>query len=200
MRKRASLNYKRLTALLVILILSYFTINGIKIYRYSFKYSEEKSDVAIVLGAGTSNGKLSPVFKERLNHSIYLYERDIIKMIVLTGGYGKGQKQTDSEIAKKYLLAQNIPEEIILIERKSRYTVENLMESKQIIDSLGLESALIVSDPLHMKRSIELAKEMDIYCRPSPTKTTMYKSFFPKAKSLIYETFYYSLGEIIGKN
>ncbi len=200
MRLRVSLKYERLIALVFILILSYFTLNGIKIYRYSFNYSEEKSDVAIVLGAGTSNGKLSPIFKERLNHSIYLYESDIIKMIVLTGGYGKGQKLSDSEIAKKYLLAQKIPAEVILIERKSRYTVENLMESKQIIDSLGLESALIVSDPLHMKRSIELAKKLGVNCKPSPTKTTMYKSFFPKAKSLLYETFYYSLGEIAGKN
>jgi uncharacterized SAM-binding protein YcdF (DUF218 family) len=88
----------------------------------------------------------------------------------------------------------------ILVEKKSRYTIENLIEAKKIMDSLNYKSALIISDPLHMKRSIELAKKLKIVCKPSPTKTTMYKSFVSKSKSLIYETFYFTLGEIIGKN
>ena len=121
-------------------------------------------------------------------------------MIILTGGYGEGQKEPDSEVAKRFLLTQGVPGNIILVENKSRYTIENLRESKQIMDSLGMKSALIVSDPLHMKRSIELAQKIDINVQPSPTKTTMYRSFFPKVKSLIYETFYYSLGEISGRN
>lgn len=182
------------------MFLCYFIFNGIIIYRYSSKYYEVKSDVAIVLGAGTSNGKLSPVFKERVNHSIYLYGEGIIEKILLTGGYGDGQNQSDSEIAKEYLLNQGIPNEVIIIENKSKYTIENLKESKQIMDSLGLVSALIVSDPLHMKRSIELAKKLNIDCKPSPTKTSMYISFLPRTKSLVYETFFYSLGKIVGKN
>lgn len=200
MKREMNRKYKIIISLAIIIISCYFIFNGIRIYSYSFKYSEEISDVAIVLGAGTNCGKVSPVFKERINHSIYLYNEKKIKMIILTGGYSDGQSQSDSEIAKKYLLSQGVPKQVILIERKSRYTFENLIESEQIMDSLGLKSALIISDPLHMKRSIELAEKLKIDCKPSPTKTTMYRSFLPRAKSLMYETFYYSLGEIAGKN
>ncbi|MFT5780463.1 MAG: uncharacterized SAM-binding protein YcdF (DUF218 family) [Crocinitomicaceae bacterium] len=173
--------------------------NGIIIYSYSFEYSEEKSDVAIVLGAGTNNGQVSPIFRERINHSIYLFNEKRVQMILLTGGYGDGQSRSDSEIAREYLVNKGVPNEVIIIEKKSRYTVENLKESVHIMDSLGLKSALIVSDPLHMKRSIALAEKFMIDCKPSPTKTTMYRSFLPKAKSLMYETFYYSIDRIIGK-
>ena len=200
MKIKSHINFKRFIIILLAIILSYLIFNAYGIYNYSKEYSEEKCDVAIVLGAGTSNGKISPIFKERINHSIYLYNNKIIKMIILTGGYGSKQKQSDSKIAKNYLLTKNIPVDAILIEEKSRYTIENLIESKQIMDSLKFNSALIVTDPIHMKRSMKLAEELNINCKPSPTKTTMYRTFLPKTKSLAYETFYYSLGQIIRVN
>ena len=179
------------------LIIGYFLLNSIKIYNYSFVYSENKSDVVIVLGAGTNDGKLSPVFKERINHSILLYNNGIVNKIILTGGFGKGQKQSDSQTAKYYAIEKGIPEENIIIEEKSKFTKENIEQSKQIMDSLGMKSALLVSDPLHMKRAIKLAENYGILCESSPTKTTMYKSTYPKIKQLLYETFYFSLREPI---
>ena len=143
---------------------------------------------------------MSPIFKERINHSIYLYKQHVIKKIILTGGYGDNQKQSDSKIAKAYVIKNGIPAMDILIEEKSKFTIENLKESKIIMDSLNLKTALLISDPLHMKRSIELAKKQKLDCLPSPTKTTMYKTKIPKIKSLIYETFFYSIGQIVGKN
>lgn len=188
---------RRYGILLIGIILGYFTLNSIRIYKYSFVYFESKSDVAIVLGAGTNEGKLSPVFKERINHSILLYNKGLVDKILFTGGFGIGQKKSDSQIAKNYTLQRGVPEYNIIIEDKSKFTVENISESKQIMDSIGLKTALIVSDPLHMKRAIRLAKNYKINCKPSPTKTTMYKSTYTKTKLLLYETFYFSLREPI---
>ena len=179
------------------LIIGYFLFNSIRIYNYSFVYYQNKSDVAIVLGAGTNDGKLSPIFKERINHSILLYNKGIVDKIIITGGFGKGQKQSDSRTGKYYAIEKGIPKENIIIEEKSKYTTENLEQSRQIMDSLGMKSALIVSDPLHMKRAIILAKIYEIDCKPSPTKTTMFKSTYFKAMQLLYETFYFSLSEPI---
>ncbi len=178
-------------------ILGYFILNSIRIYKYSFVYFENKSDVAIVLGAGTNKGKLSPVFRERINHSILLYNKGIVDKIILTGGFGKGQKQSDSRTAKNYAIENGVPKDHIIIEEKSKFTIENLKESKQIMDSIGVENALLISDPLHMKRVVKLAKFYGIDCKSSPTQTTMYKSTYPKAKQLLYETFYFSLREPI---
>lgn len=174
----------------------FFIINSIRIYHYSSKYYEEKSDVAIVLGAATHKDQLSPVFKERINHVIYLFNNQFISEIILTGGYGQGQNLADSEIAKKYIMDAGIPEINIHNETNSHYTYENLIESKRIMDSLNFSTALIVSDPLHMKRSIALAESYDIDCKPSPTQSSMYRSTWTKFKFLMSESFYYTLGKI----
>ncbi len=188
--------YKKAPLIVFTVFLCLFIYNAISIHLYASKYVEIKSDVAIVLGAGTSNGVISPIFKERVNHAKYLFEKGLVKNIIITGGFGEGQKQTDSEVAKQYLIAQGMPTNVILTEEKSRYTIENLTEAKAIMDSLKFQSALLISDPLHMKRAISLAKNQNITCQPSPTKTSMYRSFIPKVKSLIYETFYYTLGQL----
>jgi len=181
-------------------ILCYFIFNGYKIYSYSFNYSEQKSDVGIVLGAGTSDNNLSPVFKERVNHVIYLYNKGIISKIIFTGGFGENQTNSDSEVAKTYTLKQDVPNKDILIETKSKYTFENIHEAKILMDSLNLKTALLISDPFHMKRSMDLAANLNIDSQSSPTKTSLYKSFFPKLKSLFHETFYYTLGTFSGNN
>ena len=119
----------------------------------------------------------------------------MVDKIILTGGYGKGQEQSDSQIARSYAIKNGIPDQNIIIEEISKYTIENLEQSKQIMDSLKFRNALIVSDPLHMKRAIKLSQYYKINCKSSPTKTTMYKSTYIKFKQLLYETFYFSLRE-----
>jgi len=175
--------------------IAYFTFNTIRIYNYSKQYSEEKSDVAIVLGAAINNGVPFPVFRERINHSIYLYKKGVVEKIIYTGGIGKGQIQSESEVAKSYAINKGVKKEDILIEEKSKYTVENLSEAKKIMESLNLTSALLVTDPFHMKRGVMYAKNNDIHCNPSPTKTSMYKSKLPKFMQLMYESFFFRLSE-----
>ena len=187
----------KIISLIIVVIISYLLINAISIYSFSKEYFETKSDVAIVLGAGTSNGKVSPIYRERINHSIYLYDSGIIKKIIFTGGFGKDQSISDSESAKAYALENGVPYKDIIIESSSRYTIENLEESKEIMDSLEMRSALIISDPLHMKRAMLLAEKTKINCKPSPTQTSMYKSFNTKMKSLGYETIFYSLRRLM---
>ena len=110
---------KKVIKYIGIALLFFFIFNSIKIYRYSFEYSEKKSDVAIILGGGTANGILSPVFKERINHGIYLYEKNLIKKIIFTGGKGENQDVSDSQIASDYAIEQGIPPNDILIEEYS---------------------------------------------------------------------------------
>lgn len=191
---------KLLLLLLLLLNVCYFSYNGVMIDNFSKKYSEEKSDVAIVLGASIKGGKLSPVFRERINHGIYLYNQKIVNRLLLTGGFGKNQTIAESAVAKKYALSHGIPESAILTEEVSKYTFQNIIESKKIMDSLHIKSALLVSDPIHMKRAMDMAHKYNLNCKSSPTKTTMFRSFGPKMGFLIYESFYYSIGRLAGYN
>ena len=55
----------------------------------------------------------------------------------------------------------------------------------------GLQSALIVSDPLHMQRAMLLARDIGIRAHAAPTPTSRYRSWKSKGPSLAYETFFY---------
>ncbi len=186
-------NLKKIIFLFGFIVWSILAYNSYKIYSYSFEYSEAKSDVIIVLGTGIKNGEPSEVFKQRINHGIYLYNKGVSDKILFTGGLGKGQNQTESEVAKKYALEKGIPNTAIITEDKSTSTYGNFKEAKLIMDSLKLKTALVVSDPFHMKRAMAFAEYFQINCQPSPTKTSAFKSFIPKAMSLMYEAVFYSI-------
>jgi len=173
--------------LLVVIALSI----AISIWNYGKEDEKAPSDVAIVLGAAIWDGEVSPVYRERINHGIYLYENGYVDYIILTGGFGEGSYKSDSAVAKEYALSQGVPEERILIEEKSTITEENLEFSKEVMDENGLSTAIIVSDPLHMKRSMLMARDYNINALSSPTTTSMYKSLKTKIPFLLREEFFY---------
>ena len=101
---------------LVFLILFYLIFTAISIVSYGKIDEKANSDVAIVLGAGTSNDEVSPVYRERINHGIWLYENDYVDYLILTGGIGEGNNASDAYIAKQYALSKSVPEQSIFIE------------------------------------------------------------------------------------
>lgn len=185
--------FKKGPKYLLILIVVWSFYNGVSIYNYSKNYSEINSDVAIVLGASSTKGKVSLVFKERINHAILLYNLNKINYIIFTGGFGENQTVSDSQSAMNYAIEKGVPKEKIFIEEQSRITYENLILADSIMDSKGFETALIVSDPYHMKRSISMCNNISINGEPSPTQSSMYRSWRTKLPFLIYETFYYNI-------
>lgn len=174
------------------LLLIVFAIGiAISIWNYGKVDEKAPADVAIVLGAAISDGEVSPVYRERINHAITLYEEGTVDFIILTGGFGEGSYKSDSQVAKEYALSQDVPEERILIEEKSTITEENLEFSKEIMTENNLETAIIVSDPLHMKRAMLMAEDYNINALSSPTPTSMYKSLKTKIPFLLREEFFY---------
>ena len=59
------------------------------------------------------------------------------------------------------------------------------------MDAHDLHTAIIVSDPLHMKRAMAMAKDYGITAFSSPTPTTMYRRLKTKVPFLFRETFFY---------
>jgi len=187
-RRKKKLN---IIVLILFLLLLYLVGNIISICNYSTKDEKRKADVAIVLGAATYNGEVSLVYQERLNHGVTLYKQGYVGKMIVTGGVGDGNTESDALAAKEYLVAQGIPAADILEENKSTITQENLENSKVIMNVNGYQTAIIVSDPLHMKRSMLLAKDAGIVAYSSPTPTTKYVSLWTKIPFLAREVFFY---------
>ncbi len=175
----------------VMILALYITWNLMSICLYANVDDTKKCDVGIVLGAAADQNGVSEVYKQRLNHAVALYKNDTVDMIIVTGGKAKGNENSDAYMAKQYLLEEGIPEEFVLLEEESVITQENIENSLKIMDDNELETALIISDPLHMKRAMLMAEDFEIDAYSSPTKTSAYKSFKTKIPFLARETFFY---------
>lgn len=188
--KKIKTKYKVLILLIFFLVI-YIGKNVFDICAFSAEDQKCRADVAVILGAAAYNGEVSPVYRERINHGITLYEEGYVDRLIVTGGTADQGEESDASAAKKYLLSRGIPEEAVLMEDQSSITQENLENSKAIMEENGYETAIIVSDPLHMKRAMLLAEDAGITAYSSPTPSTRYISLRTKIPFLARETFYY---------
>ena len=172
---------------ILLLVIGLYGVTSVAIWKYSHKDERQNADVIIVLGAGLSSDGVSPVFRERLNHSITLYKEGYADKILVTGGLGEGSYLSDAYVAGMYLLDQGIPQEDILLEEESEQTITNLVNAKKLMDENGFSSAIIVSDPLHMMRSMLIAKDEGITAYSSPTPSTKYTGYQSRLDFLIRE-------------
>ncbi len=172
----------------VLLLLLTATLTAVPIVRYARVDETRAADCVVVLGAGTWEGTVSPVFEERLRHAAELYRSGLAPKIILTGGLDPANTITDAEAARRWTEREGIPAEDVLLEDRSRYTHENFLYAKEIMDREGFESALVVSDPLHMKRAMLCARDFGVTGYSSPTPTSMYRSTGARAKFLLRET------------
>ena len=178
-----------LIALIVMVLFMLYT--SVTIYTYGNRSSDVNADAAVVLGAAVWGNQVSPVFRERINHAINLYHQGRIKKLIFTGGQGNRNEPTEAAAARNYALQNGIPLNDVLIEQQSHTTYENMVYAKQLADQHGLKKLLIVSDPLHMKRAIAMARDVGMEAYPSPTPTTKYQSLKNQTSELARETFYY---------
>ena len=183
--------WKRLAAFLLAAILIYVSGTAISIVSYSEKDETRPADTAIVLGASVYDNSPSPVFRERIDHAVDLYNDGYVKTIIMTGGVGEGNIRSEADIAREYAEQQGIPAEAIFKEEDSTITAENLENARQVMSEQDLSTALVVSDPLHMKRAMLYAHDLGMTAYSSPTPTSLYRSWKTKLPFLMREEFFY---------
>lgn len=185
---------KRLRRIILISLLLVFAYIGGQlwdIHRVGHLSRDRKTDCVIVLGAAAWHDKPSPVLKERLNHAIELYKDGKSKFIILTGGYGKGAKHAESEVGSDYCIRMGIPKGDLRVEKESSNTLDNLREAKKIMNQEDWKSALLVSDPWHLKRARRMADDLELTVFVSATPSSKFKSLKAKSKFLFEEFLLY---------
>ena len=177
---------------LVAAILFWLSYTGITIWSYGNKDHAELSDSIIVLGAAIVGDKPSPVFEERINHAVNLFQHKIAPKIIFTGGLGKGEQLTESQVGAAFAVGMGVPSSAILKDMTSRTTRQNLLEAQSLIKMHNLKSAIIVSDPLHLKRAELMARDLGMSVVTSPTPTSRYRSLKTKLEFLFREIYFYN--------
>src|SRR5689334_1742849 len=84
----------------------------------------------------------------------------------LRGG-GKGRR-TEAAVLTRVLVAAGIPAGAIVPEDRSLDTIQNLRNSQAIMQSHGWHTALLVTEPYHIKRATLIAHDLGLRVYPSP--------------------------------
>ncbi len=123
-----------------------------------------KVQAIIILGSGLQNGQPSPTLAKRLNKGADLAQQQTKAIIIVTGGMGYTEKETEAEIMAKYLYQQyNIPLQRIYLEDKSTSTELNLFNAKTILkyQKIPLSAPItIVTSDFHTLRAAAIAKKL----------------------------------------
>lgn len=180
-------------------LLLWLVLLGASIWHDGTQNHATQADCIIVLGAAVQNTHPSPVLAERVRHAVTLYQQGFSQHIIFTGGIGEGKTHAESVVARQFARDLGVADHAILGETRSRTTQQNLVEAAQIMRQQGWYSAILVSDPLHLKRAAWMAKDVGIDAVVSPTPTTMYRSWGAKLAFLVREMYFLHYYAITGK-
>lgn len=150
-------------------------------------------DYMIVLGAQLKTSGPSKVLQMRLDKAYdYLVENPHTKVIV-SGGQGNNEPDTEAQGMFDYLVALGVPKERIIKEDKSYNTIQNILYSSEFLDKEE-NSVGIVSNNFHIFRAVSIAKangykEVCGIAAPSYAflqPNNMFREFFGVVKDFLF--------------
>jgi|UniRef100_UPI0033229748 uncharacterized SAM-binding protein YcdF (DUF218 family) len=91
-------------------------------------------DYVIVLGARVKEHTVSNSLKKRLDRAIVYAEENPYTILVLSGGKGPGETDSEAQVMYDYLVYNGVSPRQLLMESYSTSTVENIAYSKIVIE------------------------------------------------------------------
>ncbi|HEX2295211.1 MAG TPA: YdcF family protein, partial [Actinomycetota bacterium] len=147
-------------AAVLVVLLAYPAWLAWRIWDQSHNDEVRPADAIVVLGAAQYDGRPSPVLQARLDHALYLYEEDLSSRVIVTGGRREGDRFAEAEVGAMYLESEGVPAEAILAEDEGTTTLESLERVREMSRDEGIDSVLLVSDPLHSERVKTMAEDL----------------------------------------
>lgn len=139
-----------------------------QVWRQANQDEAGPADAIVVFGAAEYRGHPSPVLKARLDHALDLYRRGLAPRIITTGGHGGEREFTEGEVGRSYLARNNVPSEMILVEREGDTTMESAAAVAEIMDRMRMTSCIVVSDGYHIYRVKKMLEARGIRALWSP--------------------------------
>jgi len=149
-----------------------------RVWAQGQKDEERPADAIVVMGAAQYDGRPSPIFAARLDHAVALFLAGKAPRLVLTGGKAAGDRTTEAAVGRAFAIEHGVPPEAILVEDRSRTTLESVRAVAALLKANGASSALFVSDRPHMLRVLRMAADAGITAWGSPTRTSPIENDF----------------------
>ena len=163
----------------------------------AFASGEHTVDAVVVLGAAQYDGRPSPQLRARLDHALRLWQRGAARFVVVTGGKQQGDRFTEAESGREYLVAAGVPIESIIVEPRGTSTFESLEWLRDAGDSTGVSSIAVVSDPYHVLRATLVARELGFDARASATRSRVMRGSDALARN-VREAVGVMIGRVVG--
>lgn len=149
-----------------------YTVCFVLVLAVSQLDERQNADAIVVLGAAQYNGWPSPVLRARLDHALVLYHERLAPTILVTGGVGRRDKESEATVARRYLLSHDVPDTAVIVQPQGRSTRASMTAVAGWLASQGRHSAILVSDPFHMFRLRLEARRTGLIAYTSPTETS----------------------------
>lgn len=164
--------FVRFVAGLIALGCIYASLNLAQVWIVGRSDQSRQVDAVVVLGVAQYDGRPSPQLQARLDHVLTLWEKGLTALVITTGGNQPGDRFTEAQASANYLIEGGIPEQSITQENTGTTTRESMFGVLEIMQSRGLRSILIVTDPYHALRSRLVAQDLGLESYVSPTRTS----------------------------
>lgn len=136
-----------------------------------------RGDVIILLGGGineavpdlTGSGAPSEDMLARLVTAVRL-QRQLDIPVIISGGSAYAGRMAEAPVVRRFMMDLGVQDRQILLESRSRDTVENATCSREIVSQKGFKRPLLVTSAYHMRRSIEAFKLAGIAVTPVPAQ------------------------------
>lgn len=152
----------------------YFMVTLVQVWNTgrddSFLETRRNVDAIVVLGAAQYDGRPSPQLRARLDHVVTLWNLPVAPVVVVTGGKQTGDRFTEAEASRDYLVSQGLPAEAIVIESRGESTYQSLETVRDEARENQWQRVVLVSDPYHLKRAQLVAAELGMAAEVSATR------------------------------
>ena len=180
--------FRRVIVIVLVVGLGYPAWLAYRVWDQSHDDEVRGADAIVVLGAAQYDGKPSPVLQARLDQATYLWEQNLSDYLIVTGGKREGDRYTEAEASHMYLEEQGVPSENIFEEESGTTTFESMEQVREIATERGIDSLLLVSDPLHSERIKRMAQDLGFDAYTSPASyVNLNRSRGTKLKQLVRE-------------
>lgn len=187
----------RLVAVGAIVVVAYVGVTFAQVWRASLQDDPGPAQAIVVLGAAQYDGRPSPALQARLDHAAHLYGAGRAPVIWVTGGQQPGDRTTEGKSSYDYLRGQGLPDDALAIENQGRNTWESLAATARFLHERGTTDVLLVTHPYHSYRAAEIASELGLTARVSPTPQRS-SDLFATARALGRETAAVAVGRLVG--
>jgi len=142
---------------------------GFRVWQVARLDDRAAADVVVVLGAAQYAGTPSLAFRARLQHAKTLFDEGVSAQIATTGGRQPGDRYTEAEAGKRWLVAAGVPAENVVALGEGHDTLGSLRAVADVAGERQWHSAVVVSDPWHSLRARTMAADVGLDTWTSPT-------------------------------